>query len=260
MFFEGVRYHAFLLSTTYKILIMNIFVKANWNLMCIDYPYFCSKYLQAKTGFLTCYLAMCLFCSTYEVATACAIELQADKLISCIDGPLLDARGELIRFMTLQGADELIRNRAQQSETASNYVKAVAGIDYMKSLGVEASKNGKENSAVNGSTYNFMKENQSSRNIQNGDGAERGQGLAIGGEERLSKEHGYLSELTAAVFVCRVMQELRRFNLLYMHQFVTSLMVSISCRGACKEYTCWMQQLRGHYSWNYIQEMVLVPW
>lgn len=145
------------------------------------------------------------FCSTYEVATACAIELQADKLIICIDGPVLDTNGEVIRFMTLQGADALIRNRAEQSETASNYVKAVAGIDYMKSLGVTASNGHEEESAVNGSTYSIV-EDESSRNSQNVDGIERGQGLAIGGEERLSKEHGYLSELTAAVFVCRVRQ------------------------------------------------------
>lgn len=144
-----------------------------------------------------------LNCNTYEVATACARELQADKLISFLDGPLLDENGRLIRFMTLQGADELIRKWAEQSETAANYVKAVAGIDYVKSLGLKRSINSKEINPVNGSANSSIKDNGSMMINGNGEVSQRGQGLAIGGEERLSREYGYLSELTAAVFVCR---------------------------------------------------------
>ncbi|GJS68993.1 probable amino-acid acetyltransferase NAGS1, chloroplastic isoform X1 [Tanacetum coccineum] len=63
--------------------------------------------------------------NTYEVATACALALGAEKLICIIDGPILDEWGRLIRFLTLEDADVLIRRRAQQSEVATNYVKAI---------------------------------------------------------------------------------------------------------------------------------------
>lgn len=156
-----------------------------------------------------------LNCNTYEVATACARELQAEKLICFLDGPLLDETGQLIRFMTLQGADELIRKRAEQSETAANYVKAVAGIDYMKSLGIRKSNTSKENGPIysnvssssgyesgstSGTGYNRNGMNNENGNVPLTHGR---QGLAIGGEERLTRTYGYLSELTAAVFVCR---------------------------------------------------------
>lgn len=142
-----------------------------------------------------------LNCNTYEVATACARELQADKLISLLNGPLLDEDGRLIRFMTLQSADKLIRKWAEQSETAANYVQAVAGINYVKSLGLtkaSSSKIGSGNGNVNGSASS----NEKLESDEDGDGA-RGHGLAIGGQERLSRDYGYLCELTAAVFVCR---------------------------------------------------------
>ena len=106
--------------------------------------------------------------------------------------------------MTLQGADRLIRKWAEQSETAANYVKAVGGINYVKSLGLE-SRNLKEVSIINGSMNNLLKSNRMDTINGNGDASQIGQGLAIGGQERLSREYGYLSELTAAVFVCRVM-------------------------------------------------------
>ncbi|CAN7016409.1 unnamed protein product [Brassica rapa subsp. trilocularis] len=66
-----------------------------------------------------------LNCNTYEVATACALAIGADKLICIMDGPILDESGHLIRFLTLQEADMLVRKRAQQSDIAANYVKAV---------------------------------------------------------------------------------------------------------------------------------------
>ncbi|KAF5185859.1 Amino-acid acetyltransferase [Thalictrum thalictroides] len=66
-----------------------------------------------------------LNCNTYEVATACALAVEAEKLICIVDGPILDESGRLIRFLTLEDADLLIRKRAEQSEIAANYVKAV---------------------------------------------------------------------------------------------------------------------------------------
>ncbi|MCO5590425.1 hypothetical protein L7F22_044395 [Adiantum nelumboides] len=155
-----------------------------------------------------------LNCNTYEVATACAIELQADKLISFLDGPLVNESGRVIRFMTLQDADEVIQKRAQQSATAASYVKAVAGINYMKSLGIQDQEPsiGKEISFTNGVASETIKHNGSVRTAETEDASQRGQGLAIGGEERLSREYGYLSELTAAVFVCR--NGVRRVHLL----------------------------------------------
>ncbi|CAI7875683.1 unnamed protein product [Closterium sp. NIES-53] len=62
-----------------------------------------------------------LNCNTYEVATACAIGLGADKLICLLDGAVADNRGRLIRWMTLQQADVIIRNRATQSYAAAEY-------------------------------------------------------------------------------------------------------------------------------------------
>lgn len=125
-----------------------------------------------------------MLCSTYEVATACALALGAEKLIFIMDGPILDESGHLIRFLTLEDADMLIRKRAEQSETAANYVKAV----------------------------NQPPVNQPpAAKFQNGVGFDDGtgtwsneQGFAIGGQERLSRSNGYLSELAAAAFVCRV--------------------------------------------------------
>lgn len=145
-----------------------------------------------------------LNCNTYEVATACAIELQADKLISFLDGPFLDGIGRVIKFMTLQTADELIRKWAQQSETAASYVKAVAGMNYVKSLGITEFINPvMEISPFNEIVNNSAKSNGSALTAENGDAPQRGQGIAVGGKERLSREYGYLSELTAAVFACR---------------------------------------------------------
>ncbi|MCE3050197.1 putative amino-acid acetyltransferase nags1, chloroplastic [Datura stramonium] len=143
-----------------------------------------------------------LNCNTYEVATACALALGAEKLICIIDGPILDESGRLIRFLTLQDADMLVRKRAEQSETAANYVKAVSQEDF-NCLGHDGS-----NGSM--SSYNMNGFSQKYSVFQNGVGFDNGnglwsseQGFAIGGQERLSRLNGYLSELAAAAFVCR---------------------------------------------------------
>jgi amino-acid N-acetyltransferase len=143
--------------------------------------------------------------STYEVATACALAIGADKLICIIDGPILDESGRLIRFLTLQEADMLIRKRAKQSEIAANYVKAV-GEEDLTSPGhndsngaVPFPQNGKFSSERHNATFH------NGVGFDNGNGRWTSeQGFAIGGHERQSRLNGYLSELAAAAFVCRV--------------------------------------------------------
>ncbi|KAK8716609.1 hypothetical protein V6N13_043914 [Hibiscus sabdariffa] len=143
-----------------------------------------------------------LNCNTYEVATACALALGADKLICIIDGPILDENGRLINFLPLQEADMLIRQRAKQSEIAARYVKAVDEED-LTSVGhdtsvVHSSQNGKALNSERNPTF------QNGVGFDNGNGLWSGeQGFAIGGQERLSRDNGYLSELAAAAFVCR---------------------------------------------------------
>ncbi|XP_047155081.1 probable amino-acid acetyltransferase NAGS1, chloroplastic isoform X2 [Vigna umbellata] len=74
----------------------------------------------------------------------------------------------------------LIRKRAEQSEVAANYVKVVDEEEWHKIT-----------------FHNGV-------GFENGNGLESSeQGFAIGGQERLSRMHGYLSELAAAAFVCR---------------------------------------------------------
>ncbi|KAL8193707.1 hypothetical protein R6Q57_026399 [Mikania cordata] len=135
-----------------------------------------------------------LNCNTYEVATACALALGAEKLICIIDGPILDEWGRLIRFLTLEDADMLIRRRAKQSEIAANYVKAI----------------GEEESSSILPKIGMASNDKYAATFQNGVGFDNGngfwaseQGFAIGGQERLSRSNGYLSELAAAAFVCR---------------------------------------------------------
>ncbi|KAG5028956.1 hypothetical protein JHK87_012470 [Glycine soja] len=142
-----------------------------------------------------------LDCNTYEVATACALAVRADKLICITDGPILDESGHLIRFLTLQEADMLIRKRLEQSETTANYVKAVAEESF-KSLknfngAVHSSQNGKPFSECHNSTFH------NGVGFDNGNGLSEEQGFAIGGQESLCRTNGYLSELAAAAFVCR---------------------------------------------------------
>ncbi|CAF2133541.1 unnamed protein product [Brassica rapa] len=139
-----------------------------------------------------------LNCNTYEVATACALAIGADKLICIMDGPILDESGHLIRFLTLQEADMLVRKRAQQSDIAANYVKAVGdgSMAYQEPPG-----NGRAAFWGNGN-HTPIFQNGVGFDIGSGLGSGE-QGFAIGGEERLSRQNGYLSELAAAAFVCR---------------------------------------------------------
>ncbi|KAJ7944534.1 Amino acid acetyltransferase(N-acetylglutamate synthase)-like protein [Quillaja saponaria] len=145
-----------------------------------------------------------LNCNTYEVATACALAIGADKLICIIDGPILDESGRLVRFLPLEEADMLIRTRAKQSEIAANYVKAVSE-ESLNSLGrnnsngsIHSPQNGKGLTERNNATF------LNGIGFGNGNGLWSGeQGFAIGGQERQSRLYGYLSELAAAAFVCR---------------------------------------------------------
>ncbi|KAH9604357.1 hypothetical protein KSS87_007609 [Heliosperma pusillum] len=139
------------------------------------------------------------FSRTYEVATACALALGAEKLICIIDGPILDDSGRLIRYLSLHDADQLIRQRAKQSEVAANYVEAVSQEDlksqelYQFTDATPSLWNGRSNATF-----------QNGLGFDNGNGLWFGeQGFAIGGQERLSRLNGYLSELAAAAFVCR---------------------------------------------------------
>ncbi|CAA7035902.1 unnamed protein product [Microthlaspi erraticum] len=155
-----------------------------------------------------------LNCNTYEVATACALAIGADKVICIMDGPILDESGHLIRFLTLPEADMLVRKRAQQSDIAANYVKAVGdgSVSYPEPPN---NTNGKITSPPhNGRGAAFWGNGNGNGKhtpiFQNGVGFDNGnglwsgeQGFAIGGEERLSRLNGYLSELAAAAFVCR---------------------------------------------------------
>ncbi|KAF7136627.1 hypothetical protein RHSIM_Rhsim08G0093000 [Rhododendron simsii] len=144
-----------------------------------------------------------LNCNAYEVATACALALGAEKLICIIDGPILDESGRLIRFLTLQDADMLIRERAKQSEIAANYVQAVRGEDL--TCLAHSESNGSVTSLQKGKGFSDMYAATFHNGVgfDNGNGLSGEQGFAIGGQERLSRLNGYLSELAAAAFVCR---------------------------------------------------------
>lgn len=140
-----------------------------------------------------------LNCNTYEVATACALAIEADKLICILDGQILDEKNRPIRFMTLEDADLLLRQRAKQSDIAAKYVKAVdeETLDVCDSNGNDNSFHWKD---WNG---NYRAAFQNGVGFDNGNGLWSGeQGFAIGGEERSSR-NGYISELAAAVYVCR---------------------------------------------------------
>ncbi|KAM7263415.1 hypothetical protein ACFE04_001098 [Oxalis oulophora] len=145
-----------------------------------------------------------LNCNTYEVATACALGIRADKLICIIDGSILDENGRLIHFLTLQEADMLVRERAMQSEIAAHYVKAVGEEKNLSSNGNNGSVRFSPLPSGNGKAFGLH-----NAAFQNGIGFDNGNGLfgelgfAIGGQERESRSNGYLSELAAAAFVCR---------------------------------------------------------
>lgn len=137
--------------------------------------------------------------STYEVATACALAIEADKLICIVDGQIFNEHGRVIHFMSLEEADMLIRKRAKQSDIAANYVKVVdeEGNNSLHKEDPEPYLNGRGH--LNGYAASF----QNGLGFNNGNGIYSGeQGFAIGGEERLSRSNGYLSELAAAAYVC----------------------------------------------------------
>ncbi|KAL0350485.1 UNVERIFIED_CONTAM: putative amino-acid acetyltransferase NAGS1, chloroplastic [Sesamum radiatum] len=141
-----------------------------------------------------------LNCNSYEVATACAMALGAEKLICIIDGPILDECGRLIHFLTLQDADMLIRKRAKQSETAANYVKAVAQED----LCAAYDDSNHAVPSLNGKAFSQAPKFQNGVGFDSGNGFwSTEQGFAIGGQESMSRLNGYLSELAAAAFVCK---------------------------------------------------------
>ncbi|KAL0343482.1 UNVERIFIED_CONTAM: putative amino-acid acetyltransferase NAGS1, chloroplastic [Sesamum angustifolium] len=126
--------------------------------------------------------------------------LGAEKLICIIDGPILDECGRLIHFLTLQDADMLIRKRAKQSETAANYVKAVAQED----LCAAYDDSNHAVPSVNGKAFSQAPTFQNGVGFDSGNGFwSTEQGFAIGGQESMSRLNGYLSELAAAAFVCK---------------------------------------------------------
>ncbi|KAF7809933.1 putative amino-acid acetyltransferase NAGS2, chloroplastic isoform X1 [Senna tora] len=144
-----------------------------------------------------------LNCNAYEVATVCAKAIRADKFICITDGPILDDSGRLTRFLPLQDADALVRNWAEQSETAANYVRAV---DHSVNFARYNNSNGTIHTPQN-EKHLARKHDVAFNNgigFDNGNGHGSGeQGFAVGGQEKLSLMNGYLSELAAAAFVCR---------------------------------------------------------
>jgi amino-acid N-acetyltransferase len=94
--------------------------------------------------------------------------------------------------MTLSEANQLIKERAKQSEIAANYVESVGGICFRKKF-VDV-----EYSSLNrGAFHNGV-------GFYNGNGLSADRGFAIGGWERFNRLNGYLSELAAAAYVCQV--------------------------------------------------------
>ncbi|KAK6923948.1 GNAT domain [Dillenia turbinata] len=140
-----------------------------------------------------------LNCNTYEVATACALAIGAEKLICIIDGPILDESGRLIRFLSLQDADMLIRKRAKQSEIAANYVKAV-GKEDLTILGPNGA-NGRAPSSLNGKILGERPTFQNGVGFDNGNGIWSGErAFAIGGEEPNGANGGAPSSLNGKIF------------------------------------------------------------
>ena len=142
--------------------------------------------------------------STCEVATACALAIEADKLICVVDGQIYDEHGRVNRFMSIEEADMLIRTRAKQSETAANYVKVVGEEDISYALNFPIKE--EKEQVWNGRDFigDYTAFFRNGVGFNNGNGLSGEQGFAIGGEERLSRSNGYLSELAAAAYVCHV--------------------------------------------------------
>lgn len=116
----------------------------------------------------------------------------------------MDEAGRLIRFLSIQDADMLVRKLAKQSDIAADYVKAVSEEDNT----ISRLNGSNEHSASLQDGNGYAQWNNAT--FQNGVGFENGngiwscdQGFAIGGQERMSRSYGYLSEMAAAAFVCR---------------------------------------------------------
>lgn len=107
--------------------------------------------------------------------------------------------------MTLDDADILIRKRSKQSAVTENCVQ-VGGEELIFSPGYIDSHQD-NNLSLNEKAY-LRRRNATFHNgfgFDNGNGLWSGkQGFAIGGEEQPSRLSGYLSELAAAAYVCRV--------------------------------------------------------
>ncbi|GKA12697.1 probable amino-acid acetyltransferase NAGS1, chloroplastic isoform X1, partial [Tanacetum coccineum] len=107
---------------------------------------------------------------TYEVATACALALGAEKLICIIDGPIL------------------------QSEVSTNYVKAIGEESNSIFLGYSDFNEGAP-ASQNGmaSSYSCIARFHNGIGFDNGNGLRSSeQGFATGGQERLGRSNGYL--------------------------------------------------------------------
>lgn len=98
-----------------------------------------------------------------------------------------------------------------QSDIAASYVKAVG-----KGVSLSSGHDGINGTipSPNGKVFGF----QNGVGFENGNGLwSSEQGFAIGGEERLSRKNGYLSELAAAAFVCRVSLLHNSWSLFYQY-------------------------------------------
>ena len=163
--------------------------------------------------------------------------LEAEKLICVIDGPILDEMGRLIRFLTLEDADRLIRERAQQSEIAASYVRATGEEDSTKS----------PNGNVCSSTF---------QNGVHGNGF-WSSGFAIGGQERLSRSNCYLSELAATAYVCRVSRLKKQKRLPYEVFLATIYNIGVDfILGRCSKSL----SARWEYRWSTIEGIVSKRW
>ncbi|RWW07136.1 hypothetical protein BHE74_00035461 [Ensete ventricosum] len=99
----------------------------------------------------------------------------------------------------------LIRKLAKQSEIAANYVKVVGEEAIPSPCYIDSHEDGNLPWDEKGYKGRCNAMFQNGVGFDNGNGLWSGkQGFAIGGEERLSRLNGYLSELAAAAYVCRV--------------------------------------------------------
>jgi amino-acid N-acetyltransferase len=106
--------------------------------------------------------------------------------------------------MSIEEADMLIRTRAKQSETAANYVKVVGEEDVSYTVNFPIKEEEEQVWNARDFVGDYTASFRNGVGFNNGNGLSGEQGFAIGGEERLSRSNGYLSELAAAAYVCHV--------------------------------------------------------